>query len=89
MRRELWENQVSMSRCTTGGGHKDGILEDTLMSEKGAWERAGRLREANWALVASAARTPPIGAKAQGALRGILHGSKRRSRTPGATLSRV
>jgi hypothetical protein len=47
------------------------------MSEKGARERAGCLREANWASAASAARTPPIGAKAPGTMRGILDGSKK------------
>jgi hypothetical protein len=41
------------------------------MSEKEARERAGRLREATSA--AGSARTPPIGAKASGTLRGILH----------------
>jgi hypothetical protein len=47
-----------------GGKQKVGILEDTLMSKKKAQERLGRLREANRASAASAARTPPIGAKA-------------------------
>jgi hypothetical protein len=37
----------------------------------------GRLGEANRASPASAARTPPIGAKAPGTLRGILRGSKK------------
>jgi hypothetical protein len=49
------------------------------MSEKEARERAGRLREANGASASSAARTPPICAKDQGTLRGILHGSKKGS----------
>jgi hypothetical protein len=62
-----------------GGNQKAGVLEDTLMSEKEAQERAGGLREANRAAAASAAPTPPIGAKALGTLRGILHGSKRAS----------
>jgi hypothetical protein len=62
-----------------GGGHKVGILEDTLMSKKEARERVGRQQEANRASPASAARIPPIGAKAQRALRGILHGSKKAS----------
>jgi hypothetical protein len=62
-----------------GGNQKVGILEDTLMSEKEARERAGRLREANRALEAGTARTPSIGAKASGTLRGILHGSRKAS----------
>jgi hypothetical protein len=37
------------------------------------------MRKANRASAASAARAPPIGAKAQGALRGILHSSKKAS----------
>jgi hypothetical protein len=37
----------------------------------------GRLGEANRASPASAARAPPIGAKAPGTLRGILRGSKK------------
>jgi hypothetical protein len=45
------------------------------MSEKEARERAGRLREANWASAAGSSHTPPIGAKASGTLRVILHGS--------------
>jgi hypothetical protein len=57
-----------------GAKQKVGILEDTLMSEKEARGRAGHLREANRASAAGAARTPPIGAKAAGTLRGILHG---------------
>jgi hypothetical protein len=56
-----------------GGKHKVGLLEDTLMSEKEARERAGCLRAANRALVASSARTRPIGANAQGTMRGILN----------------
>jgi hypothetical protein len=44
------------------------------MSDKEVLERAGHLREANRALVVSAARAPSVGAKAQGALCGILHG---------------
>jgi hypothetical protein len=47
------------------------------MSEKEAREQVGRLREANRALAASAARTHPIGAKASGTLGGILHGSRK------------
>jgi hypothetical protein len=62
-----------------GGKQKVGVLEDILMSEKEARERVGRLHEANRASVASAAHTPPIGAKAQGTLRGILHGPKKAS----------
>jgi hypothetical protein len=58
-----------------GGTQKVGVLEDTLMSEKEAREQAGRLREANQASAAGAARTPPIGAKASGTLQVILHGS--------------
>jgi hypothetical protein len=60
-----------------GGKHKFGVLEDTLVSEKEARERAGRLREANRALAAGATRTPPIGAKASGTLIGILHSSRK------------
>jgi hypothetical protein len=52
-------------------------LKDTLTSEKEARERAGRLREANRASAAGAARTPPIGAKASDTLIGILHGSRK------------
>jgi hypothetical protein len=62
-----------------GGKQKVGVLEDTLMSEKEARERAGRLLEVNWALAAGSSRTPPIGAKASGTLRGILHGSRKAS----------
>jgi hypothetical protein len=62
-----------------GGNQKVGVLEDTLMSENEARERAGHLREANRASADSAARTPPIGAKASGTLRGILHGSRKAS----------
>jgi hypothetical protein len=62
---------------TNGGRYKAGILEDTLMSEKEARERAGCQRESNRVLAASAACTPHIGDKAQGVLRGILHGSKK------------
>jgi hypothetical protein len=58
-----------------GGKQKGGVLEDSLMSENEARERAGRLREANRASAAGSARTPPIGAKAAGTLRGILNGS--------------
>jgi hypothetical protein len=58
-----------------GGKQKVGVLEDTLMREKGSRERAGRLREANRASATGAARTPPIRAKTSGTLRGILHGS--------------
>jgi hypothetical protein len=57
-----------------GGKKKVGVLEDTLMSEKEARERAGRLLEANRASAAGAALTPPISAKAAGTLIGILHG---------------
>jgi hypothetical protein len=60
-----------------GGKRKVCILEDTFMSEKEEPERAGRLREANRAYAAGAARTPPIGAKAPGTLRVILHGSRK------------
>jgi hypothetical protein len=49
------------------------------MSEKEAWEKVGRLWEANRASAAGAARTPPIGAEASGTLRGILHGSRKAS----------
>jgi hypothetical protein len=49
------------------------------MSQKEERERAGRLREAHQALAAGAARTPPIGAKTSGTLRGILHGSRKAS----------
>jgi inosine/xanthosine triphosphate pyrophosphatase family protein len=52
------------------GNQKAGVLEDTMMSEKEARERAGRLREAKRASAAGAARTPPIGAKASGTMRG-------------------
>jgi hypothetical protein len=68
-----------MLRCKTGGGHKVGFPEDTLMSENEARARAGRLQKPNRATAPSAARTPPIGAKVQGTLRGILHGSKKES----------
>jgi hypothetical protein len=51
-----------------GGTQKVSVLEDTVMSEKEAQEQAGRLREENRASAASAARTPPIGAKTQGTL---------------------
>jgi hypothetical protein len=44
------------------------------MSEKEARELSGRLREAHWVL-----STPPIGAKASGTLRGVLHGSRKAS----------
>jgi hypothetical protein len=44
-----------------GGNQKVGVLADTLMIEKEARERAGRLREANRASAAGAACTPPIG----------------------------
>jgi hypothetical protein len=47
------------------------------MSEKEARERAGRLREANQASAASDTCTPPIGSKASGILRRILHGLKK------------
>jgi hypothetical protein len=60
-----------------GGKQKFGVLEDTLMSEKEARESVGCLREANRTLAAAAACTPPIGAKASGTLRGILHGSRK------------
>jgi hypothetical protein len=60
-----------------GGKHNVGILEDTLMSQKEVRERAGRLRESNRASAAGSARTPPIGAKASGTLRVILHGSRK------------
>jgi hypothetical protein len=49
------------------------------MSEKGARERAGRLREANRVSASGATRTPPISAKASGTLQGILHGSRKAS----------
>jgi hypothetical protein len=62
-----------------GGNQKVGVLEGTLMSEKEMRERVGHLREANRASAASAARAPPIGAKTQGTLRGILHGLKKAS----------
>jgi hypothetical protein len=62
-----------------GGNQKIGVLEDTMMSEKEARERAGRLREENWVSADSAARTPPVSAKAQETLRVILHGSKKAS----------
>jgi hypothetical protein len=57
-----------------GGKQKVGVLEDTLMSENEAREQAGRLRESNRASAAGSTRTPPIGAKDSGTLRGILHG---------------
>jgi hypothetical protein len=60
-----------------GGKQKVGVLEETFMSEKEARERSGRLREANLVLAAGSVRTPPIGAKASGTLRGILHGSRK------------
>jgi hypothetical protein len=53
------------------------------MSEKEARERVRCLREANRASAASAARAPPIGAKAPGTLRGILHRSKKASPNAG------
>jgi hypothetical protein len=59
-----------------GDNQKVSVLEDTLISDNEARERVGFLWEANRALAASAARTPPIIAKASGTLRGILHGSK-------------
>jgi hypothetical protein len=62
-----------------GGNQKVGVLEDTLMVENEARGRAGRLREANRALAAGVARTPPIGAKASVTLKGILHGSRKAS----------
>jgi hypothetical protein len=62
-----------------GGKQKVAVFKDTLMSEKEAQERAGRLREANQASEAGAARTPTIGAKASGTLRGILQGSRKAS----------
>jgi hypothetical protein len=60
-----------------GVKQKVGVLEDTLMSEKEAREQSGCLREANRVSASGAARTPPIGAKASGTLRGILHGSRK------------
>jgi hypothetical protein len=69
-----------MLECTTGGGGAQGWRpRRALMSEKEAWEQAGQLREANRVSGASAARAHHIGAKAQGILRGILHGSKKAS----------
>jgi hypothetical protein len=62
-----------------GVNQKVGVLEDTLISEKEMRERAGRLREANRASAAGAPRTPPIGAKASGTLRGILQGLRKAS----------
>jgi hypothetical protein len=62
-----------------GGTQKAGVLEDTLMREKEARERAGRLRDANRASEAGAARTPTIGAKDSGTLRVILHGLRKAS----------
>jgi hypothetical protein len=62
-----------------GGKQKVGILEDTLMSENEVRERVGRLRDANRASEAGAARTPTIGAKASGTLKGILHGLRKPS----------
>jgi hypothetical protein len=62
-----------------GGTQKVGVLEDTLMGENEALERVGSLWEANRASAARAAHTPPIGAKAPGTLRGILHGSRKAS----------
>jgi hypothetical protein len=59
------------------GNQKVGFLEDTLMSEQEAWERAGRVWEANRASASGATRTPPIGAKASGTLKRILHGSRK------------
>jgi hypothetical protein len=60
-----------------GGKQNLGVLEDALISEKEAGERAGRLRESNRASAVAAARTPPIGAKSSGTLRGILHSSRK------------
>jgi hypothetical protein len=60
-----------------GGKQKVEVLEDTLMRETEALERAGRLRESNRASAAGAVRTPPIGAKASGTLRRILYGSRK------------
>jgi hypothetical protein len=60
-----------------GGNQKVGVLEDTLMSEKEARERAGRLREANRVSTVGAARTPSISTKGSGTLRGILYGSRK------------
>jgi hypothetical protein len=60
-----------------GGKQKVGILEDTFMSEKEAREQAGCLWEANRASAAGAVSTPPIGAKASGTLREILHGLRK------------
>jgi hypothetical protein len=77
--RDPWGNQASMLRCETRVNQKVGVLEDTLMSEKEAPERVVSLQEANRASAAGAARTPPIGAKASGTLRGILHGSRKAS----------
>jgi hypothetical protein len=64
---------------TKMGEHKLVVLEDTLMSDNEARERAGRHREANHASAASTVRTPPIDAKAHGGLRGILHVPKKAS----------
>jgi hypothetical protein len=60
-----------------GGNQKVGVLEYTLMSEKKARERVGRLREANRASAAGTTRSPTIRAKASRTLRGILHGSRK------------
>jgi hypothetical protein len=48
-----------------GGNQKFGVLEDTVMSDKEAWERAGRLQEAKRASEAGTARTPPSVPKPQ------------------------
>jgi hypothetical protein len=56
-----------------GDKQKVGILEDTIMSEKEARERAVHLRKVNRASEAGAIRTPPIGAKASVTMIGILH----------------
>jgi hypothetical protein len=77
-RREPWENQALYAAVyNTGGKQKVGVLEDTIMSENEARELAGRLLEANRASAAGVHRTPPIGAKAPGTLRGILQGSRK------------
>jgi hypothetical protein len=68
-----------------GGKQKVGVLVDTFMSEKEARERAGCLQEANRASTAGASHTPPIGAKASGTMRGILHGSRKASPSAWAT----
>jgi hypothetical protein len=60
-----------------GVNQKAGVLEDTLVIDKEAWERARRLWEANRVSAAGAARTPPIVAKAPSTLRGILHVSRK------------